>query len=283
MIEIRSFGQVLKVQRKREGGVAAAVVILLVLALQCSGLRAELFFRGVEQVDGQQRWLPVRSYSNPSDTVAYTRVSASGAAMPAEEVYVFVTGQITFEDVDSAELMESLLKTGKQTIVDNTVWFAGLGGDLDAAMELGRRLRRLGLYTRVGEGNQCLSACVFAFMGGERRIVAGRLGIHRPFFVSTQAVPDRKMQFRNMQKSLRNYFEELDFPTSLYEAVMLVPPETMHMLKPADLKRFYLEGISPSSEDVADAALARRLGISMYEYLERKAKAPGAGSGHSPR
>ena len=66
----------------------------------------------------------------------------------------------------------------------------------------------------------------------------------------------------------------MDFPDSLYEAVMLVPPESIHIVAPADLKRFFLEGISPSSEDLADAASARRLNLSMFEYLQRKAKMP---------
>ena len=77
---------------------------------------------------------------------------------------------------------------------------------------------------------------------------------------------------------LRGYFEEMDFPDSLYEAVMVVPPESMKILAPAELKRFYLEGISPSSEDLADAASARRLGLSMQDYLQHKAKSiPAAG------
>jgi len=257
----------------REHRAAAAVVLLLVLALQCFDLRAELLFRSVEQIDGQQRWSPIRKYSNPSDT-AYARVSASGAAVPAEEVRVFLSGQITREDVDSAGVMASLLKSGKQKLAGNTVWLASGGGDIDAAMDLGRLLRKLGVFTLIGKNDQCLSACVFAFMGGERRSVAGRLGIHRPFFPFTQDTPDRPARFRHLQKILRDYIEELDFPASLYEAVMLVPPESMQILVPADLKRFYLEGISPSSEDIADAAAARRLNISMFEYLKRKAKAP---------
>ncbi len=252
---------------------AAAVVVLLVFALPGFDLRAELLFRSVEQRDGQQRGSPDRQYSNPSDT-AFARVSASGAAMPAEEVRVFVSGPITREDVDSAEVMASLLKSGRQKLADNSVWLASDGGDIDAAMELGRLLRKLGVFTRVGKNDRCLSACVFAFMGGERRTVAGRLGIHRPFFPFTQDTADRQARFRYLQKTVRDYIEELDFPPSLYEAVMVVPPESMHMLVPADLKRFYLEGISPSSEDSADAAAARRLGLSMFEYLQRKARAP---------
>lgn len=252
---------------------AAAAVLLFVLALPCFDLRAELLFRSVEQVNGQQRWSPVRNYRNPSDA-AHARVAASGAAAPAEEVRVFVSGHITREDVDSAGVMVGLLKGGRHKLADNSVWFASHGGDIDAALELGRLLRRLGVYTFIGKNDQCLSACVFAFMGGERRSVAGRLGIHRPFLPAVLDTPDRRIRFRHLQKTIKNYIEELDFPASLYEAVMGVPPESMHILALADLKRFYLEGISPSSEDVADAASARSLDISMFEYLQRKAKAP---------
>ena len=268
-----SFGQVFNVHPLRKQRVAAAVVLLLALALQSFGLRAELLFRSLEQVNGLQSWSPIRKYSNPID-IAYAQVSAGGAAATAEEVRVFLSGEITRADVDSVAVMENLLKSGKQKIAGNSVWLASNGGDIDAGMELGRRLRKLGIFTLIGKNDQCLSACVFAFMGGERRSVAGQLGIHRPYFPFTEGTPDRQARFRHLQKTLKGFVEEMDFPDSLYEAVMLVPPESMQIVAPADLKRFTLEGISPSSEDMADAASARRLNLSMFEYLQRKAKAP---------
>ena len=70
--------------------------------------------------------------------------------------------------------------------------------------------------------------------------------------------------------------DELDFPHSLYEAVMAVPPESVSMLAPAEFKRFYLEGMSPSTQDEVDAAGARELGITVLEYLQRKAAASGS-------
>jgi hypothetical protein len=255
-------------------GCRAAAALLLALGLQCFPLRAELFFRSLEQVNGQQRWSPVRNYGNPTDT-AFARAPASGATVAAQEVRVFLSGQITPQDLDSAGVMASLVRSGRQRIAGNSVRLASNGGDIDAAMGLGRLLRKLGVFTHVGKDDQCLSACVFAFMGGERRIVSGRLGIHRPFLPFTQDTPDRQDRFRHLQKTLRGYIEEMDFPASLFEAVMVVPPESMHMLAPADLKKFYLEGISPSSEDGADAASARRLGITMHQYLQIKAKEPG--------
>jgi hypothetical protein len=260
----------------REHRAAAAAALLLVLALQCFDLRAELVFRSLEQTEGQQRWSAIKKYSNPSD-IAYARVPARGAAVPAEEVRVYVSGEITRQDVDSAGAMVTLLESGKQKLAGNSVWLASNGGDIDAAMDLGRLLRKLGVFTVVGKDDQCMSACVFAFMGGERRTVAGRLAIHRPFFPFTRDMPDRQLRFRHLQRTLKDYVEELDFPASLYEAVMLVPPESVKILAPAELKRFYLEGISPSSEDLADAAAARRLDLSMFEYLKLKAKAPASG------
>jgi hypothetical protein len=243
--------------------------LLVALLLQCFGLRAELLFRSAEQVEGRQRWSDIRKYSSPSD-IAY-------AQDHAEEVHVLLAGAITFADVGSVGVMAGLIRSGKQKLAGNSVWLASNGGDIDAAMELGRLLRELGIFTVVGKDDQCMSACVFSFMGGERRTIAGRIGIHRPFFPYTQNLPDRQQRFRFLQRTLKEYVEELDFPASLYEAMMLVPPESVKILTVAELKRFYLEGISPSSEDLADAAEARRLDLSMVDYLRHKAKAAAGG------
>jgi len=266
---MRVFGTYAGSLRKQR--IAAAVALFLALALPGPDLRAELLFRSVEQANGQGS-SPIRKYSNPSD-IAYPRFSF-GTAAPAEEVRVFLVGEVSRADVDSAEVMLGLVQSGKQKIAGNTVWLASNGGDIDSAMDLGRLLRKRGIFTYVAKNDQCFSACVFAFMGGERRGVAGRIGIHRPYFLYTQDSPDRQARFRHLQKVVKGYVEEMDFPDSLYEAIMLVPPQSMQIVAPADLKRFYLEGISPSSEDIADAASARRLNLPMLEYLQLKAKAP---------
>jgi ATP-dependent protease ClpP protease subunit len=251
------------IDRAQHGPVPkTSLLILLVLALQSVELRAELVFRSLEQANGRQSWSAIKKYSNPRD-VDY-------AARPAEQVRVFVTGEITGEDAVSARVMENLIQAGRHKVVGNTIWLASNGGDIDAAMVLGRILRRHGVFTIVGKDDQCLSACVFAFMGGERRVVAGRLGVHRPFFRSTQVGTDRQARFRNLQNVVRAYFDELDFPPALYEEVMAVPSESMKFLAPAEIKQFHLEGIRPSSAGANDparpqegtaAAATRALGV----------------------
>ncbi|MBC7919416.1 MAG: hypothetical protein H7Y28_16555 [Rhodoferax sp.] len=243
------------------------------LAMWSCQVHAELVFRSLQQTNGQASWSNIKKYSNAAD-IAYLPSSAGRGSLPTDEVRVYLTGEITRQDLDGAAVMEGLIQRGRQRLNNNTLWLSSGGGDIDVGMDLGRLIRKLGMYTLVDKNDRCMSACVFAFMGGERRSVAGQLGIHRPYFPFTQDLPDRAERFRHLKKTLKDFVEELDFPSSLYEAVMLVPPESFEMISSADLKRFYLEGISPSSEDRVDAAGARRLGISMFDYLKRKARTP---------
>ena len=255
--------------RSRRAGVAA--VLGVVLALACLDLRAELVFRSAQPADGSQRWSELKRYSDLAPT-AYPRAAADDAPASTDEVQITVSGFITEEDVADAKVMETLIKSGKQRIAGNVVAFSSSGGEFDAAIDLGRLLRKLGVSTIVGRGDQCLSSCVLAFMGGDRRVAAGRIGIHRPYFASTRYLLDRRVQYRQLQKKLKDYIEELDFPPSLYEAVMSVSAEAIRVLSPGELKRFYLDGMSPSAEEEVDAETARHLGMPIAEYLQRKAQ-----------
>lgn len=78
----------------------------------------------------------------------------------------------------------------------NIVVLESPGGSLKAAIEMGRYFRAQGLNVRVGRffdvelkkpyHNQCLSACAYAFLGGNDRSIdpEAKLGIHR-FYVSS--------------------------------------------------------------------------------------------------
>lgn len=74
-----------------------------------------------------------------------------------------------------------------------------LGGKVVASMELGRALRRLGMAVVVARlaaddaqngylvAGRCYSACVYALMGGRKRVIPpqSKVGVHRMFVDST--------------------------------------------------------------------------------------------------
>lgn len=58
--------------------------------------------------------------------------------------------------------------------------FDSRGGNLEAGIAIGERIRERRVATRITRGSVCASACVYAFLGGLVRMVddGGRIGIH---------------------------------------------------------------------------------------------------------
>jgi hypothetical protein len=134
------------------------------------------------------------------------------------------------------------------------------GGRVVASMRLGAALRKLQaavIVARFGDeggdlnspsGGQCMSACVYALMGGARRVVppASRLGIHRMssqesagvgrFFAPatpSYASPD-------MVDALAGYAAQMGVSPTVIRVAERIPPEEIHIISPAELRRWRL-------------------------------------------
>lgn len=112
-------------------------------------------------------------------------VVLSGAGSPAaaleyqripqgRETAILVTGQFRYGDEKQFRRIVLESKPVSEII------FASGGGNVYAALEIGRFLREIGLPTRVGKGQSCASACVYALIGGIFRTVdpGARVGVH---------------------------------------------------------------------------------------------------------
>jgi hypothetical protein len=135
------------------------------------------------------------------------------------------------------------------------------GGRVVASMRLGAALRKLQaavIVARFGDenddlnspsGGQCMSACVYALMGGARRVVppASRLGIHRMssqesgggvgrFFAPgspSYASPD-------MVDALAGYAAQMGVSPTVIRVAERIPPEEIHIISPSELRRWRL-------------------------------------------
>jgi hypothetical protein len=99
-----------------------------------------------------------------------------GATTDGERL-LLVSGVIT--DTDDIAKFAAAVKRNKAKVIE----FDSPGGDIYTAMELGRRIRKLGLDTFQTRGLQCASACSLAFLGGvSRSAAANAIGVHRPYY-----------------------------------------------------------------------------------------------------
>lgn len=136
------------------------------------------------------------------------------------------------------------------------------GGKVVASMELGRAIRRLGMAVVVARpaagsdhgalslsSGRCYSACVYALMGGARRVVppGSKVGVHRMFNYSTNfdlaeggVVRERNLDDGGMRATLSDYARDMGVSTDLVTLAERTSPDQLYMLTGADIARWRL-------------------------------------------
>ncbi len=133
------------------------------------------------------------------------------------------------------------------------------GGVLEGAMKLGFVFRQLKLTVviaeagRAGEGSvtsaQCYSACVYALMGGKKRVVppASKVGVHSIFtnkfeFDPLHAEPPfRKVPApTSINDAARKYTKYMGVSEDLVNLAENVSPNTISILTSAQISQFRL-------------------------------------------
>jgi hypothetical protein len=150
------------------------------------------------------------------------------------------------------------------------------GGDVEAAMSLGRAIRAAAPVGVIVFQTDCLSACVLAIAGAtNRQLKAGRIGIHRPYSSGPPATSfsANATRFKELEGRIRLYLNEMNLPPALLDEMLRYEPNAMHVMTQEELSRFRLEGSDYIWQDQIDSRLARRYGLDKGTYLSRQAKA----------
>ena len=103
-------------------------------------------------------------------------VTAASAAVDydPESHKVTLTGPTTQYQLN---LAYTIFRENDVVLVDMN----GPGGNYYAGLTLGSLLKKEGVTVIIKEGSNCISACAFAALGGDKLIVDGELWFHVPF------------------------------------------------------------------------------------------------------
>lgn len=148
------------------------------------------------------------------------------------------------------------------------------GGDVEAAIGIGRQLRRLSAIAAITSNEKCLSSCVFILAGATQRVIGGVVGIHRPYSLRIDQRDYAAIQKdqRRIATFAKTYLEEMNLPPQLYDAMVRVPPEKIRVLSEKELEDFGLVQTDPVEQELQDDAGARKYGLNKIEFLRRKAE-----------
>ncbi len=200
-------------------------------------------------------------------TMPLSRVQARVSHQEGE--FYLITGEITAKDVMQARAIA-------QNMGPNTSLYFKLnspGGDIYAAMEVGRIMRKARATCVISPASKCVSACVLVLAGAADRLVEGEVGIHRPYstYVGKRDYQITEREYRKTEAAISSYLKEMNVPQQLFEAMVRVPPEQTRVLTGEEIAAFGLARTDPVEEEVRDSFWASRYGLSKPEYLSRKA------------
>jgi hypothetical protein len=116
------------------------------------------------------------------------------------------------------------------------------GGNFEAALNIGRFLRKKNALALVEEGDICTSSCVFILAGAAHREIKGIVGIQRPSeSADTHISAEAQTTKDNKRASVgRAYLAEMNVQQKLYDDILNLPPEKVRVLSQESLTRYGL-------------------------------------------
>jgi ATP-dependent protease ClpP protease subunit len=157
------------------------------------------------------------------------------------------------------------------------------GGDVLAAMEIGRIARTAGAHAFVR--GHCNSACVLILAGSlvrgvdRDRAVAihrGRITISASGATLDFVNPEAAYALEVADRLMAEYLREMDMPPALFRAIMTVPANLLRHLTLAEMTELRLLGMDPGWRRLRVPVGATTYGISPEEFERRLQLAPAA-------
>jgi hypothetical protein len=213
-------------------------------------------------------WLFAISFFAVCPGTSYASITLVDDTVPIWDI----SGVITKSDLKDLEQAIQIMRKTKSMPIFR---LNSEGGDVEVAIAIGRQLRRFQAYAFTFHQGRCYSACVFILAGAVKRGLSRSIGIHRPYSSSTEQRDYQTTQTaqRQLSKLAKDYLEEMNVSPALYDMMVTIPPEKLRILSESELRSFGFLELDPVQQEIEDAAVARKYGLSKIEFLRRKSDA----------
>lgn len=172
------------------------------------------------------------------------------------------------DDTDFVMLKNNISKGCKSLLVNSQ------GGSVNAAIQMGRLLRKNQMDIQVWDGGRCASSCIFLYAGAVARLPYGPVEIHRIYLNnSTDSYEKTTSKYVEIERHVKRFLRDMNVKDTLYEDMMLISPENTKRLTLEELSAYGLGALDPIHSEFQANQRANRMGITKIEFLSRKAHA----------
>lgn len=148
------------------------------------------------------------------------------------------------------------------------------GGNVGAAVAMGRLLRAYAAEVYVDSDHRCASACILVLAGGVTRtaFTGGQLYIHRPFFDASMfaglSFDASQRKYAALTSGVQKYLSEMGLADDLFHSMMRVPSNDSQMLEHEYAERVSLLGNDPAYDEWIRARASQRHGLEFVRRLD---------------
>lgn len=147
------------------------------------------------------------------------------------------------------------------------------GGDVNAALAMGRAIRSSQAYVTVPSYGRCVSACVFLYAGGVVRMPYAPIKIHRPYNLAPNEYASDQKIFAKTARDIKSFLEEMNVDEELFDRMMRIEPMDSEALTLPELEQLGLGQSDRIYQHHLDKHEAARRGMTTQEFLVVKKRA----------
>lgn len=211
-------------------------------------------------------------YQNAEDSplTDFSRRSLHRALRPCAEqglVRVRFQGKI---GPGFASLIERIAVTADDLGIDKRVLdLDSAGGQIEEAIRAGDYIAESRWTIWVREDAICHSACVLILGAGDRRVIAGTVGIHRIIRMSSTATTRAELnaELNAVYQRVREYLERNGVAVAVADLMMAVPNRRLRLLTADELRLYGLDGVNAVQDDLDRLRLLRKCG---EDFVKRR-------------
>ena len=164
---------------------------------------------------------------------------------------------------DFTALVERVTRMAEELGISHRVLdLDSTGGHVEDAIRAGDWIGNHRWTLWVREDSVCHSACVFVLAGGDSRVLAGRVGIHRIIRLSSTATSRHELntELQAVYGTVRAYLERNGASPLLADVMKTVPNRSLRLLSQDELALYGLDGNNAAQDDLDRVRLLAKCG-----------------------
>lgn len=191
-----------------------------------------------------------------------------------DSAHVQISGEIT--DGDPVRLRVALALLAMARSSNPMVVLDSPGGNVPAALEMGRILRESLAHTIVDRDGSCSSSCVFLLAGGVMRdlFLNGKIGLHRPRFdyepYGGLSKDQAKAAYDALIGRCVDYMKEMGISEKVFSDMLRVPSQSIRFVDRDYANEQGLVGTDPGWEEWSRAKAIKSKGEARVKAGDRR-------------